>query len=369
MLAACKRLRPDSWRVAGPRCPGYGLGLRRAGDGSMRLVGALLLLCGGCAVALVAPPCAVGGAFSGGPAGHVSVFHPLSDERRPVLAVFSEPSRRPRVARLAPRGSADARVAVNRAGGAVAAWRQEEALWAAVRAPGGRRFEAPQRVGVTSGFALPYVAINQRGDAVVAWETDEESQTLADSVWRSSWRPAAGRFRTGRRLRVTPSYLALDDRGTALAVGSDEDLNVAASSLPRGRAWGKPRVVGVPTIGTEVDVVAASNGRGGVLAAWADAAVDELETPDRWRAAQRDPNGRWHAATTLLVSRDIHREAALALGDSGDAVLAYWDVGGFKAAVRSALAAGDARSGWRLGQGAPRRGILRQPAGCRRFKW
>ena len=221
-----------------------------------------------------------------------------------------------------------ARVAVNARGDAVAVWftrldgtktRVESAF-----RPAGGDWSGPLTVSDPDEYSSDArVAIDSRGNAVVVW-----THYIPDNA-STEWIETASRSRGGSwsapvalsEPRSLDPHVVVDTEGNALAVWTRFDgtnHRVQSADRPAGGSWSTPVDVSVPgqdSLWPEV----ALDGQGNGVAAWIgrDAVGQVVLTADR------SAGGAWSAPVTLSEAGRTALDPELAVGDQGNAVVAW----------------------------------------------
>ena len=209
----------------------------------------------------------------------------------------------------------DVSIAVNDVGVAVAAWRGQRGVKAAVRGPNGR-WSRPHRLGGPG--TPPDVAVDPSGRAVVVWARQSAPGAARISAARyrpqSGWAPSLTVARMGpvpnatafRTLRALP-VVAVDAGGAAVAawshlaeIGKDGERHaISLASMSADGDWAPPEELD-RTKAADQRVELAVSADGYAAAAWRD--VEAKGDPADRRAirvASRPPGGRF---TTRLAT-------------------------------------------------------------------
>lgn len=235
------------------------------------------------------------------------------------------------------------RVALGRAGDAVAAWGQLIGggldYWASVLDHATGTWSAPASVtaGATMGYAgPPRVAVNGAGQALVVWS---ELHGASYDLWAATYDPATG-WGAPTPLEedagdASNGRVALDDAGRALVVwiqGPDSlsyELRARAFDFGTG-AWGAAQAVD-PSAGTGLvslsPSIAMSPG-GLAVVAWVVQDLAQQQRNDVWVLRYDAAGGGWSGGREVDGTDDTSAEPSVAIDDAGNAAVVWWQYDG-----------------------------------------
>ncbi len=230
-------------------------------------------------------------------------------------------------------------IAVDPAGNAVAVWSRFDGANYRIQAaskPVGGPWGAPVDLSAPGGDAAEArVAIDLAGNAIAAWTRFDGS----NEVIQAASRPLGGAWGAADDLSLPGQDadepdVALDQAGNALVIwqGSDgADIIVQVRSKPAGGTWGVViplSEAGEDAFGAEVAV----NARGDAVAAW-----QRFEGADTIAQAATMPAGaEWGSRTSLSVAGADAYVSGAAVDPAGNVVVLWWRSNGTHQVIQAA---------------------------------
>jgi RTX calcium-binding nonapeptide repeat (4 copies) len=266
-----------------------------------------------------------------------AAFRPAGESWRPAQRIST-----PALATESPR------VAMDKAGNAVAVWQRssghDSVVQAAIR-PAGGVWSEPEDLSGPGEVAFNADVAAKAGKMTAVWNVLRERRTVVES----SSRMVAGPWAPAQTIsapvgNTSAAVVAVDDQGTAVASWRWSDgafLVVQAAVRSKDRVWSAPEVLSGPGRSASLPRVA--------MDASGDAVVAWLRNNGSWTAAQvayRTAAGDWEPTHNLSERGGNARQLDLAMNSRGDAVITW---------IQSQL-----RAGWNLWSSL-------RPAGSRRW--
>jgi PKD domain len=242
---------------------------------------------------------------------------------------------------VAGRDAADAQVAIDPQGNAVATWQRMNTTSLVIQAsvrPAGGTWGAPVDLSVPGWHAFgARVAMDAQGTAVLVWQRFDGAFSVIQSAVRpagGSWQPTVNVSATGRD--ATAPAIAINPQGVAAAVWQRTDgtnVLIQGAMRPAGGSWQAP-----------ADISAA-----GSDAATPQVAVDPSGTAvavwDRQKIVQsavRPAGGAWQAPANLSIGCQLPTNPQVAVSPQGAAGAIWSCLVGSSPAVQTARRAAGA---------------------------
>jgi Ca2+-binding RTX toxin-like protein len=243
-----------------------------------------------------------------------AAFRPAGESWRPAQRISI-----PALATESPR------VAMDKAGNAVAVWQRssghDSVVQAAIR-PAGGVWSEPEDLSGPGKVAFNADVAAKAGKMTAVWNVLRERRTVVES----SSRMVAGPWAPAQTIsapvgNTSAAVVAVDDQGTAVASWRWSDgafLVVQAAVRSKDGVWSAPEVLSGPGRSASLPRVA--------MDASGDAVVAWLRNNGSWTAAQvayRTAAGDWEAIHNLSERGGNARQLDLAMNSRGDAVITW----------------------------------------------
>jgi PKD domain-containing protein len=219
---------------------------------------------------------------------------------------------------------ANAHIALDSAGNAVAVWSIFSVIRTASR-PAGGEWSGPEDLSAPTGQA-PQLAMNAAGDAVAAWSGFNGT----DYVTWAATRPGGGDWSNPVDLSVPgegdwwPPQVAIDAAGDATAVWERQIVGghvIRAATLPAdGTTWSEPKDLSAAGDDAHEPEVAV-NAAGTAVAAW-------RVTGTGIQAAVRPAGGNWPATPEQVSASGQSAWKPIVAIDSNGSAVALWEASG-----------------------------------------